>query len=50
MKRCPYCGRENKEDAVNCAYCFAAIPHEEPKENVKPSGKDETPSRPRKKK
>ena len=29
--KCPYCGRENEEQAKVCVRCKAAIPHEEKK-------------------
>lgn len=31
MKKCPYCGMENKNEAERCEKCFAGFPHEEPK-------------------
>ena len=33
MKKCPYCGRENPDDAVVCQKCCAGFPNEEPKED-----------------
>ena len=32
MKKCPYCGRDNADDAVVCCKCFAGFPNNEPKE------------------
>lgn len=29
MVKCPYCGHENNDEAVNCERCKAGIPHEE---------------------
>ena len=25
MKKCPYCGRQNPDDAEKCGRCFAAL-------------------------
>ena len=29
MKKCPYCGHENEDQAENCERCRAGLPHEE---------------------
>ena len=29
MKKCPYCGRENPDEAKSCTKCFAGFPKEE---------------------
>ena len=29
MKKCPYCGKENEEQATVCVRCSAGFPHEE---------------------
>lgn len=31
--KCPYCGRENEEQAKTCFKCKAALPHETHKDN-----------------
>ena len=36
MKKCPYCGRDNENDAKNCSHCFAGLPVEQPKTAEKP--------------
>jgi uncharacterized membrane protein YvbJ len=32
MKKCPFCGHDNEEQAKSCNHCKAEIPHEETKE------------------
>jgi len=33
MKKCPYCGYENNDNATNCGCCYAGLPEKEkPKE------------------
>ena len=34
MKKCPYCGANNDEQAKVCNRCKAALPHEEETEPV----------------
>jgi len=34
MKKCPYCGKENADNSVNCEKCFAGFPEEQPKEKA----------------
>lgn len=29
MEKCPYCGRENADDAPVCVHCWAKMEHEE---------------------
>ena len=38
MNKCPYCGRDNEDKALNCSHCFAGLPTEkkEEKEAEKP--------------
>ena len=31
--KCPYCGRENEEQAKSCFKCKAALPHETHKDD-----------------
>jgi len=31
--KCPYCGRENEEQAKTCFKCRAALPHETNKDD-----------------
>lgn len=31
--KCPYCGRENEEQAKTCFKCRAALPHETHKDD-----------------
>lgn len=38
MKKCPYCGAENDDQAKSCVRCKAELPHEE-KETVTESEK-----------
>ena len=30
--KCPFCGKENDEQAKICVQCYAAIPHEDKEE------------------
>ena len=39
MKKCPYCGYENDEQAESCSHCKAGIPHEE-QNNKNPEGEE----------
>ena len=43
MKKCPYCGRDNADDANVCYKCFAGFPHENPKEAKASEDKNESP-------
>lgn len=36
MKKCPYCGKENEEQATVCIRCYAGFPHEEKPKEEKP--------------
>lgn len=38
MKKCPYCGYENKDNAEVCIHCFAELPQkaEQKQEEQKP--------------
>lgn len=36
MKKCPYCGRDNEEQAEVCAKCFARITPEKQEKAVAP--------------
>ena len=31
MKKCPYCGKENHDEAEVCERCFAGFPHDDEK-------------------
>ena len=39
MKKCPYCGRDNSDDATRCEHCYAGLPVE--KQEEKPVEKAE---------
>ena len=30
--KCPYCGHENDDKATKCEKCYAALPHDEKKQ------------------
>ena len=32
MKKCPFCGHENDDQATGCAKCFAGFPNEKSEE------------------
>src|SRR5262249_20284153 len=36
MKKCPYCGLENSDAAIECATCRASLQSEEPTETMNP--------------
>lgn len=32
MKKCPYCGRDNSDEATSCEHCYAVFPVKEQEE------------------
>lgn len=36
MKKCPYCGHNNNDNAVSCEHCYARLPEEKQKQKQKP--------------
>ena len=32
MKKCPYCNRDNEDNATRCEHCFAGLPADEKKQ------------------
>lgn len=39
MKKCPYCGHENENNAERCGHCFAVFPAVKQEEQTKKSAK-----------
>ena len=50
MKKCPYCGSENKDENPVCMRCKAALPHEEKHETNEGEAETSEPFRINKKK
>jgi len=32
MKKCPYCGKDNEDNATGCVHCYAGFPVEKREE------------------